>query len=116
MTKIYPTDSTDDQWALLAPLLPAAKRGGRPRTADLRLVLNTIFSLSKAVQSIGLYESSDTLAASVAEGRDAQPVIVTASNKTQMNQILERIMRHPFVEVIAIVWVGLLCAGCAPDP
>lgn len=48
MTKVYPTDLTDDQWALLAPLLPAAKRGGRPRTADLRLVLNTIFYLSKA--------------------------------------------------------------------
>ena len=48
MTKVYPTDLTDDQWAILAPLLPAAKRGGRPRTADLRLVLNTIFYLSKA--------------------------------------------------------------------
>lgn len=48
MTKVYPTDLTDDQWAILAPLLPAARRGGRPRTADLRLVLNTIFYLSKA--------------------------------------------------------------------
>jgi putative transposase len=48
MTKVYPTDLTDDQWAFLAPLLPAAERGGRPRTAALRLVLNAIFYLSKA--------------------------------------------------------------------
>ena len=48
MDKVYPTDLTDAQWALLEPLLPAAKPGGRPRTADLRLVLNTIFHLDKA--------------------------------------------------------------------
>ena len=28
----YPSDLTDREWALIAPLLPAAKRGGRPRT------------------------------------------------------------------------------------
>ena len=27
----YPTDLTDAQWALVAPLLPPAKPGGRPR-------------------------------------------------------------------------------------
>jgi len=48
MDKVYPTDLTDDQWAVLQPLLPAAKSGGRPRTVDLRLVLNTIFYLAKA--------------------------------------------------------------------
>jgi putative transposase len=44
---VYPTDLTDEQWAVVEPLLPAAKRGGRPRTVDLRLVLDTIFYLSK---------------------------------------------------------------------
>ncbi len=48
MDKAYPTDLTDDQWAVVRPLLPPAKRGGRPRTTDLRLVLNTIFYLNKA--------------------------------------------------------------------
>ena len=48
MDKVYPTDQTDAQWAILAPLLPGAKPGGRPRTADLRLVLTTIFYLAKA--------------------------------------------------------------------
>jgi len=36
----YPSDLTDEQWALLAPLLPDAKPGGRPRSVDLREVVN----------------------------------------------------------------------------
>jgi putative transposase len=42
MRKPYPSDLTDDQWALLQPLLPPAKPGGRPRTVDLRAVVNTL--------------------------------------------------------------------------
>lgn len=42
MRKRYPTDLTDAQWTLIEPLLPPAKRGGRPRTVDLREVLNTL--------------------------------------------------------------------------
>jgi transposase len=38
----YPTDLTDDQWALLRPLLPPAKPGGRPRAVDLREVINAL--------------------------------------------------------------------------
>jgi putative transposase len=41
--KRYPSDLTDEQWALIEPLLPPAKHGGRPRTVDLREVLNTLF-------------------------------------------------------------------------
>jgi regulator of protease activity HflC (stomatin/prohibitin superfamily) len=36
----YPSDLTDREWALIAPLLPPAKRGGRPRTTKLRAVTN----------------------------------------------------------------------------
>ncbi len=36
-----PTDLHDAEWAILEPLLPAAKRRGRPR-ADLRQVFNAI--------------------------------------------------------------------------
>jgi putative transposase len=46
--KVYPTDLTDEQWALIEPLIPPAKPGGRPRTVDLRLVVNTIFYSAKA--------------------------------------------------------------------
>jgi transposase len=38
----YPTDLTDRQFARLAPHLPRAKPGGRPRSADLREVVNAI--------------------------------------------------------------------------
>lgn len=42
MRKRYPTDLTDQQWAVLAPIIPPAKSGGRPRTLDLREVMNTL--------------------------------------------------------------------------
>jgi len=31
---------TDDQWRLLQPLIPPAKPGGRPRTTDMRRMLD----------------------------------------------------------------------------
>jgi hypothetical protein len=39
------TDLTDAAWALIAPMLPAARRVGRPRTTNIRAVLNAIFYL-----------------------------------------------------------------------
>ena len=45
--KPYPTDLTDEQWAILKVLLPPAKPGGRPRSVDLREVLNAIFYVVK---------------------------------------------------------------------
>ena len=38
----YETDLTDAEWAVIAPLLPAPCRRGRPRTC-LRAVVNAIF-------------------------------------------------------------------------
>lgn len=49
--KGYPSDLTDEQWAIVAPMIPPAKqnpRGGRPREVDMREVLNTIFSLNRS--------------------------------------------------------------------
>jgi putative transposase len=43
MRKPYRSDLTDAQWELVRPLIPPAKRGGRPRTVDLREVVNTLF-------------------------------------------------------------------------
>jgi transposase len=36
----YPSDLTDEEWALIAPEIPPAKRGGGKRTVDLREVVN----------------------------------------------------------------------------
>jgi putative transposase len=39
---LYETDLTDAQWEILRPVLPPPPGGGRPRTTDLREVLNAI--------------------------------------------------------------------------
>lgn len=41
--KCYPSNLTPAQWNLIAPYLPAAKAGGRPRSTNLQAVLNAIF-------------------------------------------------------------------------
>src|SRR5215813_4201627 len=49
--KKYPSDLTDQQWAMLKPMIPPAKQnrqGGRPRKVDMREVLNTIFYLNRS--------------------------------------------------------------------
>src|SRR2546426_1043634 len=40
--QLYPTDLTDRQWDCIKELIPAAKPGGRPRTLDMRAVINAI--------------------------------------------------------------------------
>ena len=39
----YPSDLTDAEWALLEPMIPPGRRGGRKRSVDVREVLNAIF-------------------------------------------------------------------------
>src|SRR5215471_5616724 len=49
--KSYPSDLTDEQWAIVRPMIPSAKqskRGGRPRKVDMREVLNTLFYLNRS--------------------------------------------------------------------
>ena len=48
----YETDLTDDQWAIIEPLLTTKTAqdiytGGRPRTVNLRAVVNTLFYRTK---------------------------------------------------------------------
>src|SRR5436305_4505053 len=38
----YPSDLTDAEWALIAPMIPPARRGGRPRDVNPREILNAI--------------------------------------------------------------------------
>ena len=48
MAQGYPTDLADAEWAVLQPLLPAAKPGGRPRTTCLRQVVDAIFYVMRS--------------------------------------------------------------------
>lgn len=45
--KPYPTDPTDQEWKILGPLLPPAKRRGRKRRVDLREIICAIFFILK---------------------------------------------------------------------
>lgn len=46
--KSYPTDLTDEQRNITAPLLPVSAPTGRPRTIPLREILNAIFYTVRA--------------------------------------------------------------------
>lgn len=43
--RAYPSDLSDAEWQIVEPLIPPAKHGGRPRTLDMRQVLDAIFYL-----------------------------------------------------------------------
>lgn len=45
--RAYPSDVTDEEWAILEPLIPPEKPGGRPRTTEMREVINAIFYLDR---------------------------------------------------------------------
>jgi putative transposase len=47
MRKAYPSDLTDEQWAIIEPLIPV-NRVGRPRAVNMREVLNAIFYLNRS--------------------------------------------------------------------
>ena len=38
----YPSDLTDEEWALIEPLIPPAMRGGGKRTVNMREVVNAL--------------------------------------------------------------------------
>ena len=47
----YPSDLTDDEWAVIAPLIPGAKRGGNKRSIDVREIANgLLYILSTGCQ------------------------------------------------------------------
>jgi transposase len=39
----YPSDLTDAEWALVAPMIPLARHCGRKRSSNTREALNAIF-------------------------------------------------------------------------
>ena len=41
--KLYPSDLTSQQWAILKPLLPPARIGAQPRKTEIKSLVNAIF-------------------------------------------------------------------------
>src|SRR5918996_1760956 len=107
----YPSDLTDAEWAVIAPLLPPARRGGRPRTTDRGEVftptlsrasgacrgrmpprnfppLSTVQGYFYAWRDMGLWQAINHLLVMTArelEGREASPsagIIDSQSVKT----------------------------------
>ena len=51
LRKKYPSDLTDEPWAIVGPMIPPAKQntqGGRPRKVDMREVLHTLCYLHRS--------------------------------------------------------------------
>jgi transposase len=47
----YPSDVTEKEWAVIVPLIPPARRGGRKRTVNIREVFNgVLYILSTGCQ------------------------------------------------------------------
>lgn len=46
--KAYPSDLTDEQWELMQTVIPEPKAGGRPRSVDMREVLNALLYLNRS--------------------------------------------------------------------
>jgi len=44
----YASDTTDEEWAIIEPHLATQYRRGRPRTTDLRAVVNAIFYIAQS--------------------------------------------------------------------
>lgn len=44
----YPSDLTDSQWAVVAPMIPDATSGGRPRKAEKREIVEAILYFLRA--------------------------------------------------------------------
>jgi putative transposase len=107
----FPSDLTDREWALIEVFIPAARGGGRPRTTDMRSVVEAILYVASsgcqwrmlpgdfppvstvggyfyAWRAMGLWETINQLLVMTAreiEGKEAQPtagVIDSQSVKT----------------------------------
>lgn len=106
--KTYPTDLTDQEWEIIAALIPAAKPGGHPRTTDMRRVCNaiyyhlktgcqwnmlpqdfppssTVYSYYRKWQQRGLWEQLNHILCNqlrIKMGREAQPSAICADSQS----------------------------------
>jgi len=87
--KLYPTDLTDKQWAILSPLIPLAKTGGRPRQ-NLREVVNGIFYILCG----GCTADDAKRFPSLENGLSLLPLVAHCWVWQQMNQALRERVRQ----------------------
>src|SRR5471030_74167 len=44
----YASDTTDEEWAMIAPYIPCKNRRGRPRVTEMRTLVNSIFFIAQS--------------------------------------------------------------------
>ena len=44
----YPSDLTDEEWAILGPLITPGTQAGRPQVLELRRIVDAVFYLLRA--------------------------------------------------------------------
>ena len=44
----YASDTTDEEWAMIAPYMPCKNRRGRPRVTEMRTLVNSIFFIAQS--------------------------------------------------------------------
>ncbi len=105
----YPSDLADREWSLIAQLLPPARRGGRPRTMDLRAVIRHRFPWLRHVFADGGYAGPKLRAALKGHG-DWSIDIIKRSDTARGFEVLPRrwVVEHTFA------WLGR-CRRLAND-
>ena len=94
-----PSDLSHAEWDRLAPLIPPAKPGGRPRQTDMRLAMNAIFYLLRTgcpwrYLPHGVFPPRERL------GREASPsagVIDSQSLKSAEKGDVRKVKQTPWV-------------------
>ena len=51
----YPSDLTDEEWALIEPRIPPAKRGGNKRTVNVREIANGLMYILTRAACLPVY-------------------------------------------------------------
>jgi transposase len=98
----YPSGLRDAGWARLAPLIPEASPGGRPRKTDIRAAMNAIFhqmgyDAGKQVKGRKIHALVDT------EGLPMRVVVHSAAiqDRDGAGLVLDKIRRRfPWLELI----------------
>src|SRR2546430_9437259 len=76
----YPSDLTDAEWAMVEPMIPPARHGGRKRSVNVREVLNGIFYIPwTGCQWKALPKD---LPQREQEGREASPTVAIIDSQT----------------------------------
>jgi transposase len=80
----YPSELADDEWAIVAPMIPPARHGGRKRSVNVREVLNGIFyvlwtgcQMEGASQGSAAEEHGARLSRTVELGRHVRAYSIT---------------------------------------